>query len=453
MKFTSLGKGLGAVALTVALGAGLAGCGGSGSGGDVAATVNGEKIMEQTITDYIADFRANTSLESDEEWGNWMVANGYTPETVRDEVIDYYINQDLYEQAADEYNVVVEDADVDAALDETKAMFESDEAFQQALEASNMTEESYIEDVIRPNLLQTNLAEAVAAAEGEAEGDDALLAQAQSMADQMNGSKRSSHILLQAEDGESDEELLARAQALLDSINAGEISFEDAAAQNSADTATAADGGDAGWDALSTFVTEYQEAVDSLDKGQMVDTPVKSEYGYHIIKVTDVYEVPADGITSLDQVPDEFLDYLSYMQQSDSAQNFSTWFQEYRDAASIEINPMPEGLPYDIDLAPYEQAAADAAATEDTTGTVDETTMSEEDQAAADADAAEAAVDETAAADEGADAAAADAAGDEGAADADAAEAAADETAADAAGEAAAADEAAAAEGAEGTQQ
>ena len=172
MKFASFKssalKSVGAVSLCVALGAGLVGCGGNGAGGGaVAATVNGQEIMEQTVTDYIANFRTSSSLESDEAWGEWMVANGYTPESVREEVIDYYVNQDLYDQAAKEYNVTVEQADIDAALDETKAMFESDEAFQEALEASSMTEESYIEDVIRPNLLQTKLAEAVAAQDTE----------------------------------------------------------------------------------------------------------------------------------------------------------------------------------------------------------------------------------------------------------------------------------------------
>ena len=458
MKFTSFVKssalkGAGAAMLTVALGAGLVGCGGSGAGGGaVAATVNGQQIMEQTVTDYIADFRANTSLETDEAWGEWMVTNGYTPETVREEVIDYYINQDLYDQAASEYSVTVEQADIDAAMEETKAMFESDEAFQQALKASNMTEETYIEDVIRPNLLQTKLAEAVSAAEGGAEGDDALLAQAQAMADQMNGAKRSSHILLQAEDGEDDEALAARAQALLDQINAGEISFEDAVAQNSTDTGSAANGGDVGWDKLASFVTEYQEAVDGLEKDQMVSAPVKSEYGYHIIKVTDVYEVPAEGITSLDQVPTEFQEYLAYMQQSNDSQNFSTWFQEYRDAATVEINPMPEGLPYDIDLTPYEEAASAAAEgdvnTDATAEPVDGTEATADEQAAADAAAADAAADQ-AAADEAGDAAAdADAAGDDAAANADADAAAADQTAADQAAADAAADQAAADEGA-----
>ena len=439
MKFASFKssalKSVGAVSLCVALGAGLVGCGGNGAGGGaVAATVNGQEIMEQTVTDYIANFRTSSSLESDEAWGEWMVANGYTPESVREEVIDYYVNQDLYDQAAKEYNVTVEQADIDAALDETKAMFESDEAFQEALEASSMTEESYIEDVIRPNLLQTTLAEAVAAQATEGEGED-------------------------------DAALAARAQELLDQINAGEISFEDAASQYSTDTGSAANGGDVGWDALSTFVTEYQDALAGLEKDQIVTAPVKSEYGYHIIKVTDVYEVPEGGITSVDQLPTEFQEYLTYMEQSNASQNFSTWFEEYRNNAEITVNPMPEGLPYDIDLAPYEEAAAqnaegDAAATEGTEQPSDET-MSAEDQAAADAAAADAAADEAAAGEAGADAAAADEAGDAAAADQAADEAAADQTAADQAGADAAADQAAAdqaaadqaAEGAEGTQQ
>lgn len=448
MKFASFKssalKSVGAVSLCVALGAGLVGCGGNGAGGGaVAATVNGQDIMEQTVTDYIANFRTSSSLESDEAWGEWMVANGYTPESVREEVIDYYVNQDLYDQAAKEYNVTVEQADIDSAMEETKAMFESDEAFQEALEASSMTEESYIEDVIRPNLLQTKLAEAVA------------------MSEQFNGAKRSSHILLTAEEGEDDAALAARAQELLDQINAGEISFEDAASQYSTDTGSAANGGDVGWDALSTFVTEYQDALAGLEKDQIVAAPVKSEYGYHIIKVTDVYEVPEGGITSVDQLPTEFQEYLTYMEQSNASQNFSTWFEEYRNNAEITVNPMPEGLPYAIDLTPYEEAAAqnaegDAAATEGTEETADGAEMSAEDQAAADAAAADAAADEAAAGEAGADAAADDQAGDAAAADQAVDEAAADQTAADQAGADAAADQAAAdqaAEGAEGTQQ
>lgn len=447
MKFTSFAKGsalkgAGAVALTVALGAGLTGCGGGGlGGGDVAATVNGQQIMEQTVTDYVADFRASSGLDTDEAWGEWMVANGYTPETVREEVIDYYVNQDLYDQAASEYNVTVEQADIDEALSQTKSMFESDEAFQEALEASQMTEEDYINDVIRPNLLQTKLAEAVAAAD-EGDGTDDTLSQAQAMAEQLNGAKRSSHILLTAEGEETDEDVAARAQALLDQINNGEISFEDAATQYSQDSGSAASGGDVNWDKLGTgFVTEYQEALDGLNKDDIVAAPVKSEYGYHIIKCTDVFTLPEGGITSVDQLPAEFQETLSYMEQSSATQNFATWFEEYRGNATIEVNPMPEGLPYDIDLTPYEEAAAADQATPEGDTSVDaaqdEAAAADADAAAADAQAADAAADEAAGDTAAADEAAGAAADDQAAADGAAADAAADDAAADQAGDAA----------------
>ena len=337
MKFASFKssalKSVGAVSLCVALGAGLVDCGGNGAGGGaVAATVNGQDIMEQTVTDYIANFRTSSSLESDEAWGEWMVANGYTPESVREEVIDYYVNQDLYDQAAKEYNVTVEQADIDSAMEETKAMFESDEAFQEALEASSMTEESYIEDVIRPNLLQTKLAEAVAAQDTEGEGEDATLAQAQAMSEQFNGAKRSSHILLTAEEGEDDAALAARAQELLDQINAGEISFEDAASQYSTDTGSAANGGDVGWDALSTFVTEYQDALAGLEKDQIVAAPVKSEYGYHIIKRVKLDDSQLDNFKS---------DIISAISGS-----MDELLQQWMDEAQVETTDLYSTITY-----------------------------------------------------------------------------------------------------------
>lgn len=392
MKFTSFMKGaavkrVGALSLALALGAGLVGCGGDGAGGGaVAATVNGQDIMEQTVTDYVADFRQSASLESDEAWGQWLVANSYTPESVREEVIDYYVNQDLYEQAAAEYNVTVEQADIDEALEQTKSMFESEEAFQQALEASNMTEESYVETVIQPNLLQTKLAEAVAAADSSDENGDASLQAAQEMADQWNGSKRSSHILFSADDED-------KAKEVLDQINAGEIDFADAAKEYSTDTGSAENGGDVGWDALNSFVTEYQEALNGLETDQ-VSTLVKSDFGYHIIKCTETFTVPEGGITSIDQLPAEFQDYITYMEQNNASSNFTTWFAEYRENAEITINPMPEGLPYDIDLAPYEEQAAqdEAAATDanvDTDATTTEGDVAEGDAATTEGDAAE----------------------------------------------------------------
>lgn len=362
---------IGAATLAMMLTAGLVGCGGQTTlEAGVAASVNGQQIMEQTITDYIADFRAASGLESDEAWGQWMADNGYTPETVRQQVIDHYIDEDLYAQAAEEYGVTVSQEDVDAALEETKAMFESEEAFQEALTSAGTTEEEYVEESLRPGVLQNKLAEAVAAQDSGDGADDeaALLEAAQSMSAQFDGAKRTSHILLAAEEGEDDATLAARAQELLDQINASEITFEDAAKQYSADSASAASGGDAGWDALAATSAEYRDAVKDLAKGETVAAPVKTDDGYEIITVTDVYNLPEEGVTSLDDLPAEFVAALRTIKQSTGAQQFAAWFQEYRANANIVESPMPEGLPYAIDMAPYEKAADDAAASSGASG-------------------------------------------------------------------------------------
>ncbi|MEW4326417.1 peptidylprolyl isomerase [Rossellomorea marisflavi] len=68
--------------------------------------------------------------------------------------------------------------------------------------------------------------------------------------------------------------------------------FEDLASEYSTDTASAANGGSLGWvdnAGRQSFVPEFSKALDSLKKGE-VSEPVKTDYGYHIIEVTDTKE-------------------------------------------------------------------------------------------------------------------------------------------------------------------
>ena len=126
------------------------------------------------------------------------------------------------------------------------------------------------------------------------------LAYLQDSASLLDGTKRSSHILFNSEDRDTAEQVLER-------INSGELDFAAAAEQYSADTGSAAQGGDVGWDATASFVTGYQNALEGLEKDQVSDL-VESDYGIHIIKCTDVYNVPEGGITELGQVPEEIVE-------------------------------------------------------------------------------------------------------------------------------------------------
>ncbi len=305
----------------------------------VAATVNGKEIGEKAITAYIANFRSMSNLEADADWAQWLVDNNYTASDIREQVINYYTSQELIRQAAEENDVTVDASEVDSQVQQMRSYYDSDEDWQNALKQIGTTESQY-RSLLEISMLQKGLQEKVAQPEDPT--DDELLQYAQMYATYYNGAKKSSHILFNSDDE-------ATAQEVLDKINSGELDFADAAEQYSQDSGSKDDGGNVGWDKLSSFVDEYQTALDGLEEGQ-VSGLVTSSYGIHIIKCTEVFNAP-DQVTSLDQIPSEFLDSIkSTLESSSKQQAYSQWYQDYKSNADIQINDMPSGLAYDVSL-------------------------------------------------------------------------------------------------------
>jgi peptidyl-prolyl cis-trans isomerase C len=67
----------------------------------------------------------------------------------------------------------------------------------------------------------------------------------------------------------------------------GGAKFEDLAKQ-SKDPGSANNGGDLDWAGPATFVPEFSKAMVGLQKGAITETPVKTQYGWHVIKLEDV---------------------------------------------------------------------------------------------------------------------------------------------------------------------
>jgi peptidyl-prolyl cis-trans isomerase C len=66
----------------------------------------------------------------------------------------------------------------------------------------------------------------------------------------------------------------------------GGAKFEELAKQ-SKDPGSAANGGDLDWASPASFVKPFSDAMVGLQKGQITETPVKTQYGYHVIKLED----------------------------------------------------------------------------------------------------------------------------------------------------------------------
>lgn len=78
----------------------------------------------------------------------------------------------------------------------------------------------------------------------------------------------------------------AAAKAAIAKIKGG-AKFEDVAKETSKDTGSAQNGGDLDWAAPGSYVPEFSQAMTKLQKGQMTEAPVKSQFGWHVIQVED----------------------------------------------------------------------------------------------------------------------------------------------------------------------
>ncbi len=115
----------------------------------------------------------------------------------------------------------------------------------------------------------------------------------------VNGGKeyRARHILVETED---------QAKALISEIKKGG-KFEELAKKNSRDPGSGANGGDLDWASAGSYVAEFSNAMVKLGKGEMADAPVKSQFGWHIIRVDDVRDAQ---LPKLDEVKPQIAQQL-----------------------------------------------------------------------------------------------------------------------------------------------
>jgi len=95
-----------------------------------------------------------------------------------------------------------------------------------------------------------------------------------------NGGKeyKARHILVETED---------QAKKIMADLKKG-AKFEDIAKKQSKDPGSGANGGDLDWAKPASFVPEFSEAMIKLKKGETTPAPVKTQFGYHIIRVDDI---------------------------------------------------------------------------------------------------------------------------------------------------------------------
>ncbi len=108
-----------------------------------------------------------------------------------------------------------------------------------------------------------------------------------------NKEYKARHILVDKED---------EAAAIITALQRGET-FEKLAKEKSKDTGSKENGGDLDWAPAGRYVPEFGNVLKTLAKGQLTAAPVKSPFGYHVIRVDDSRDMKIPGF---DEVKDKF---------------------------------------------------------------------------------------------------------------------------------------------------
>ena len=127
---------------------------------------------------------------------------------------------------------------------------------------------------------------------------------------------RARHILVEKED---------EAKAIIAQLKKG-AKFDAIAKKQSKDPGSGANGGDLDWATPSNYVKEFAEALTALTKGKTTETPVKTQFGYHVIRLEDVRDA---------QLP-KFEDVKPQIAQQLQQQKMTKFQEELRAKAKIE---------------------------------------------------------------------------------------------------------------------
>ncbi len=161
--------------------------------------------------------------------------------------------------------------------------------------------------------------------------------------------RRASHILINASTSASDadkQKAREKAQSILDAIKKNPASFADAAKKNSQDPGSAVKGGDLGFFARGAMVKPFEDAAYALKKGE-ISGLVQSDFGFHIIQLTDIKSATSDFNQARPVLEKELKNQQARKQFAEMAEQFSNLVYEQSDS----FKPVVGKLKLDIQTA------------------------------------------------------------------------------------------------------
>ncbi len=248
----------------------------------IVAVVDDEIILQSEVQQYAYFEAVNQKIDLEKDKTAYQA--------LEKRILESLINQKILLAQAKVDSIVVQESQVDQALDQQIQQRIDQAGGEEALEkilGKKISElrRFYRNDVRKQLLTQQIQSTRFNDVKVSRSDVEQFYATYKDSLPKVGESVNLSHILLEVKPGESAyREARALAQSLLDSIRRKGGNFDELAKAFSSDPGSARKGGDLGWFNRSDFVKEYADAAVRLEEGQISDL-VKTQFGYHIIQL------------------------------------------------------------------------------------------------------------------------------------------------------------------------
>lgn len=296
---------------------------------DPVAVVEGEKISRADLEKAFNSALGASGMNPDELDPAQKMA-GYR------EILDQLIVDKLVARKAS--SVEIKDADLEKEISQVKGQFPNEDAFKAAMQKEGETETSFRENVKRM-LQQRQWMEQKVGDKAEVPAADVQKFYEQNKKEFEHPELvRASHILILTPENADDKTVAEKkkaAEAALVRVTKKKEDFTAVAKEVSEEPGAKQSGGDLSFFPKDRMVPEFANAAFGMDKGEISKEPVRTKFGWHIIKVTD--KKPA-GTMPFDEVKQQVTSYLKGAKQRDAIRSV---IDSLRAEAKVE-NKLPD---------------------------------------------------------------------------------------------------------------
>ena len=315
-----------ALVLILAVAVLVAGCGGT----TVVAVVNGENITQKEFADRLAMVKANfegQGIDFEGEQGQEFLA------LVENHTLEQMIDEVLMLQEAKNLGLEPNDKEITDEIKGFKESFGSEGEYRKFLAANGLSE-TKVKDLVSQQMIVEALINHINQDVGDI-GETDVRAYYDENKEHFTRpeERRVRHILISSGDGSDRSEVEAKVEAMriIERLQAGE-DFAALVAEKSDDPGSKASGGEYTFGRGQGFVQEFEDAAFTLTEGKITSEPVRTSFGYHIIKLEEI--IPA-RVQPFEEVRAEI---IASLVERKKGQHFEAYLTTQRENAEIKNN-------------------------------------------------------------------------------------------------------------------